>query len=113
MQFADKQIEQVKVATVEQQVDEAQHGCGTHHGACQVSEPHHRLDDTHRDQVQAWKGGDHRVPLQNDQRHVKAAPYPLNLMMNWVLERNAYTIMSTIDRKTNWYDIKLSTWSDQ
>lgn len=79
VQFADKQIEQVKVAAVEQQVDEAQHGCGTHHCACQVSEPHHGLDDSHRDQVKAWEGGDHWVPLHNDQHHVKEALHQFHM----------------------------------
>lgn len=63
MQFADEQIEQVEVAAVEQQVDEAQHGRGTHHCACQVCKPHHRFDDSNRDKVKAWEGGDHWVPL--------------------------------------------------
>lgn len=71
VEFADKQIEQVKVAAVEQQIDEAQHGCWTHHTAWQTAEPNHRLDDTHGDQVKTWQGRDHRVPLQNDQHYFK------------------------------------------
>lgn len=63
MQLAEEQIDQVKVAAVEEQVDEAQHGRGTHHFACQFSEPNHRLDDTHRDKVKTWESGDHWVPL--------------------------------------------------
>lgn len=73
VQFADEQIEQVEVAAVEQQVDEAQHGCGTHHRACQVCKPHHGFDDSNRDKVKAWEGGDHWVPLHTDQNHVKVA----------------------------------------
>lgn len=63
VQLADEQVDQIKVATVEQQVDEAQHGCRTNHLACQVSEPNHGLDDSHRGEVQAWERGDHWVPL--------------------------------------------------
>lgn len=63
VEFAEKQIEQVKVATVEEQIDEAQHGCRTHHTACQTAEPNHRLDDTHGEQIKTWEGRDHRVPL--------------------------------------------------
>lgn len=71
VEFADKQIGQVKVATVEQQIDEAQHGRWTDHIACQTAEPNHRLDDAHGDQIKTWQGGDHRVPLQNDQHYFK------------------------------------------
>ena len=71
VQFADEQVEQVKDAAVEEQVDEAQHGRGTHHLACEVSEPHHRLNDSHRDQVEAWEGRDHGVPLKNNQNNVR------------------------------------------
>lgn len=63
VQLAEEQIDQVQVATVEEQVDEAQHGRGAHHLACQLGEPHHRLDDSHWDKVKAWESGDHRVPL--------------------------------------------------
>lgn len=63
VQLADEQIEQIKVAAVEEQVDEAQHGRGAHHRACQVSEPHHGLDDSHGDKVEAWQSGDHWIPL--------------------------------------------------
>lgn len=65
MQFAGEQIEQVEVATVEEQVDEAQHGRGAHHLAREVREPHHGLDDPHGDEVKAWEGGDHWVPLHH------------------------------------------------
>lgn len=67
--FAGEQIEQVEVPAVEEQVDEAQHGGGAHHLACQVSEPHHRLDDAHRCEVKAWQGGDHWVPLHKNRIH--------------------------------------------
>lgn len=73
VQFADEQVEQVKVAAVEQQVDEAQHGRGAHHLACQAGEPHDGLDDPHGDEVKAWEGGDHWVPLHKDQNDVKGA----------------------------------------
>lgn len=75
VEFADKQIEQVKVATVEQQIDEAQHSCGTHHVACQTAEPNHRLDDTHGEQIKTWKGRDHWVPLQDDQHYIRYLEY--------------------------------------
>lgn len=71
MQFADEQVEHVKVAAVEQQVDEAQHGRGTHHLVRQAGEPHHGLDDAHGDEVQARQSGDHWVPLRKDRNHVK------------------------------------------
>lgn len=67
VKLTDEQIQQVKVSTVEEQVDEAQHGRGTHHLTCEVGQPHHRLDDSHRDEVQTWECGDHGVPLQQEQ----------------------------------------------
>ncbi len=66
VQFAEEQIEQVEVAAVEQQVDEAQHGRGTHHRAGQVGKPHHGLDDSHGNKVKARESGDHGVPLHKD-----------------------------------------------
>lgn len=71
VQLADEQVDQVEVAAVEEQVDEAQHGRGAHHVARQVGEPHHRLDDAHRDQVQTRGGSDHRVPLRKPKQGLK------------------------------------------
>lgn len=70
VQLADEQIEEVEVAAVEEQVDEAKHGRGAHHRPRQVGQPHHGLDDPHGDQVEARQRGDHRIPLRN-QRQVK------------------------------------------
>lgn len=68
VQLAEQEIDQVKVAAVEEQIDEAQHGRGTHHLACQVSEPNKRLDDSHRDEVKAWESGDHWIPLHTQRQ---------------------------------------------
>lgn len=81
VQLADEQIEQVKVAAVEEQVDEAQHGRGAHHLACEVSEPHYGLDDSHGDEVKAREGGDHWVPLQGIRTNIK-----LKLKLNFTHE---------------------------
>lgn len=65
VKLADEQVEQVEVAAVEEQVDEAKHGSGAHHCPRQIREPHNRLDDPYGDQVKAWQCGDHWVPLHN------------------------------------------------
>lgn len=65
VQLADEQVEQVEVAAVEEQVDEAKHSRGAHHRPCQIGQPHYGLDNPYGDQVEAWQCGDHWVPLYN------------------------------------------------
>ena len=66
MQLAGEKVEQVEVAAVEEQVDEAQHGSGTHHLPRQVGQPNHGLNHPHCHQVQPWESGDHGVPLEGE-----------------------------------------------
>lgn len=64
--FADKEIEDVKVAAVEKHVDEAQHGSGAHGCSCPTHHPHDGFNHSNRQQVQTRQRGDHRVPLRKN-----------------------------------------------
>lgn len=62
--FADEEIEDVEVATVEKHIDEAQHGGGARGCSCPTHQPHDGFNHSNRQQVQTRQRGDHRVPLR-------------------------------------------------
>lgn len=59
VQLADEHVQQVEVAALEEQVDEAKHVVGALHLLPRVGQPQHGLDDPHRDQVEARQRGNH------------------------------------------------------
>lgn len=70
VQLAYEQVQHIEVPAVKEQVGEAQHGGGTHHATRQFGEPRHRLNDAHRDEVEAREGGDHGVPLTTPETNI-------------------------------------------
>lgn len=47
VQSGDDQIDYVEIPTIEEQIDESQHGSRADHTALQIRQPHHRPDQTH------------------------------------------------------------------